>query len=113
MIRISCSRKGLQAVAVAMATCFALTACQSAPAPARFSRPGTSVEQFMRDRYECMKESQRPRGGAAIVGGIATSNVRYVVDCGMATSCMAARGYKPDSAGPLVAPPEANVECAP
>jgi hypothetical protein len=87
-----------------------LVACQAQP---RFSRPDTTHQQFMKDRYECMKESQRPRGGAAIVGGIATSNVRYVVDCGLATSCMAARGYKPDQNGPLVAPPEAEVECAP
>lgn len=97
-------------VVAALAVAAFLTGCETPP---RFSRANTSHEQFMKDRYECMKESQRPRGGAAIVGGIATSNVRYAVDCGMATSCMAARGYKPDSAGPLVAPPEANVECAP
>jgi hypothetical protein len=56
----------------------------------RWSRADTTQDQFMKDRYECLKEAETPRG----------------VDCDIWFPCMGARGYvRNDDEGTLY-PPE-------
>jgi len=67
------------------------------PAVASFSKPGVSEEQYVRDRYACMRESRvgDPVGGhedTAMLGGqkrLARREANRLFE-----ACMTARGYK-------------------
>jgi hypothetical protein len=76
-----------------------------------YSRPDTTQQQFMQDRYECLQEAQQRVSGAAVTpyGGGATS--RVVANCGVWLSCLGARGYTTDPNGDLFAPPGMAVYC--
>jgi hypothetical protein len=91
-----------------------LSGCATARPPVqmiRYSKPGGTQEQFMKDRYECLQESQQRVSGAAVdaYGGAANSQV--VTKCGLWVSCMGARGYTVDPTGNLSAPPGMVVLC--
>ena len=61
------------------------------PTIQRYSRPGTSEQTYMADRWQCYQQS----GGK----------------CGVWFSCLAALGYERDPEGDLAAPPEAVILC--
>jgi hypothetical protein len=72
-----------------------LAACVVQHPAQRYTRPDTTQEQFMQDRYECLQEAQR---------GPATS-------CTLISACMGARGYLLNPAGDLAPPPGMGVAC--
>ena len=86
-----------------------LAAC--APPLTRYTRPDTTQQQFLKDRYECLKQSEQRVSGAVVnpYGGAASSHER--ANCGLWYSCLAARGYVIDAAGDLAAPPGMAVPC--
>lgn len=57
------------------------------------SNNGASQDQFMRDRYSCLQETQQRISGAYVnqYGGAANSTVTPT--CSAWRACMAARGY--------------------
>ena len=63
------------------------------PLQLRYSRPGTSLQEFMVDRWQCYQQSGD--------------------SCAVWTSCLEARGYQEDPDGPLAAPPGAGIPCNP
>ncbi|HYA28293.1 MAG TPA: hypothetical protein VEI95_05705 [Acidobacteriota bacterium] len=77
----------------------------------RYIKSGATQEEFMKDRYECIQEAQQRVSGAYVgpYGGASSSKV--VINCGMLTSCMGARGYTVDPYGNLAAPPGMVVYC--
>jgi hypothetical protein len=93
----------------------ALTGCVSASTPPvkvfRFSRPDTTQQTFLQDRYQCAQESQQYHAegrSTALVNryfGSARSEYKtgMVANANLYLSCMAARGYTLDDNGPLVA----------
>jgi hypothetical protein len=66
--------------------------------PFRYTKPGTSQEQFMRDRYECSQYAGE------------TSN-SVTPNCGIWISCLEGRGYVLDPNGDLMPPPDRRVNC--
>jgi starvation-inducible outer membrane lipoprotein len=90
-----------------------LTACATAPQTTiRYTRVDTSQQEFMKDRYECLQQSEQRVSGAVVYGNVASSQEREVANCGLWLSCLTARGYTIDKAGDLAAPPEAVVLCS-
>jgi len=87
----------------------ALTGC--ARVTRVWTRPGTSQQQFMKDRYECMMQAreQVSQAYANAYGGAANSE--GVVNCGIWSGCLGARGYVVDPNGELKAPPGMAVPC--
>jgi hypothetical protein len=79
----------------AVAILLALAACVVRPAPQRYTRPDTTQEQFMQDRYGCLQESQRGP----------------VPSCSLISACMGAHGYTLDPGGDLAPPPGMAVAC--
>ncbi|MDE2447754.1 MAG: hypothetical protein KGO22_02205 [Gammaproteobacteria bacterium] len=66
--------------------------------PFRYSKSGTTQEQFMRDRYECLQYAGE------------TSN-SVTPNCDIWISCLAGRGYVLDPNGDLMPPPDKMVPC--
>jgi hypothetical protein len=92
-----------------------LSACVQPPPPptppTKFSNPSATREQFMADRYECIKESQQTVSGAVVnqAGGAASTHA--VISCGILNSCLGAKKYVVDPSGPLFAPPGMAIHC--
>jgi hypothetical protein len=86
-----------------------LVACT--PPLTRFTRPDTTQQQFMKDRYECLQEAEQRVSGAFAnsYGAAASSHER--ANCGLWYGCLAARGYALDKAGDLAAPQGTAVLC--
>jgi hypothetical protein len=76
-----------------IAAVLGLTGCAGLipPRPLHWSRENTTQDQFMTDRYECMKESGS-----------------Y---CDLFTACLGARGYARDYSGPLAPPSGSSFIC--
>jgi hypothetical protein len=66
--------------------------------PFRYSNPGSTQEQFMRDRTQCLQYASE------------TSN-SVTPNCGIWISCLAGRGYVLDPNGDLMPPPGMRVNC--
>gem|GEM_PF-4808769 len=77
-----------------------------------YTRADTTQAQFMKDRYECLQESQQRVSAAAVnaYGGASSSQV--VASCSVWASCLGARGYVVDPYGNLAAPPGMVVPCS-
>jgi predicted small lipoprotein YifL len=88
-MRVTLSSIGAAAILVALA------ACVVQPPAQRYTRPDTTQQQFMQDRYECLQEAQR--------GPVAS--------CSLISSCMGARGYILTPGGDLAPPPGMAVAC--
>ena len=73
-------------------------AAPTPPTPFRYKNPGTTPEQFMRDRYECLQYASE------------TSN-SVAPNCGIWIECLQARGYVLDPNGDLIPPPGKRVPC--
>jgi hypothetical protein len=71
----------------------------SPPAPTihlRFqSTQGRTQEQFMKDRYQCVTETQQSNSYVDSTLGISRSDVKP--SCGAFFSCLAAKGYLPSN----------------
>jgi hypothetical protein len=70
-------------------------ACVVQPPAQRYTRPNTTQQQFMQDRYECLQEAQRGP----------------VPSCSLISACMGARGYVLSSEGDLAPPANMVVAC--
>lgn len=91
---------------------FLVVGCTTAPPKMqRYSRPETTQSQFMKDRYECLLESQQRVSGAVVNAYGGASNSEVVPSCGVWMACLGARGYVVDEGGTLSAPPEMRVGC--
>ena len=64
----------------------------------RYTKPGATQEQFMRDRNECLQYASE------------TSN-SVAPNCDIWISCLAGRGYVLDPNGDLMSPPGMRVNC--
>lgn len=99
----------MKSTITALVLTFLFTACAASPPQKkptmRWSRPSTTQEQYMSDRYACFQESAEQVSGAAVTayGGTGGSHTAHSHNAYMA--CMGARGYVVDPNGPLVAPP--------
>jgi hypothetical protein len=85
---------GVAVIAMAMA------ACVSPPAM-RYTKPDTTQEEFMRDRYECLQDPQNKIPGT----------YGPVVSCTLLSACFGYRGYILDPHGNLAPPPGMIVPC--
>ncbi len=65
---------------------------QQSSQPARYSRPDTSQQTYMTDRWDCYQQS----------GGI----------CNVWASCLSALGYRKDPNGDLATPPDQVIQCS-
>jgi hypothetical protein len=75
------------------------------PAPIHaWSRANTTQDKYMKDRYDCITEARQQMGNTVVAGAYGSSNTRTIVNGGIFTSCLGARGYIPDPNGTLVAP---------
>ncbi len=104
--------------------CLMLVGCASAQ-QVRFINENATQEQFMRDRYDCIKASIQPNNGIYVnvyqgnkstnPFAVDTSNLQRAAENnanynsslpsrGMFLSCMVARGYTQDYDGNLFAP---------
>jgi hypothetical protein len=91
---------------IAIGAAIILSGCATTPPPTmRYAKLGASQQDFMRDRYECIKQAQQPRTGAFVSGYGGSSVGTIVTSRPIFVSCMSAKGYTLDQAGPLVAPP--------
>lgn len=70
----------------------------------RWAKEGGSEQQFLRDRYECLKDSQEQRSRFAANRYAAGGSSYQVTDSGMFQACMNARGYVLDDDGPFAPP---------
>jgi hypothetical protein len=97
----------------------ALSACAGAslgdpPPLTRFSHPTATQQQFMKDRYACMREAQQVKSNAVVTavpqyGGVGSANTRVVISRPLFMGCMGACGYAVDPKGSLAAPRESVV----
>ena len=75
----------------------------------RYSHRTADQEQFSRDKYACLQETQQPYsvGGVSGFAGAGSANVVGAsrggvrTDWDLFTACMHARGYREDSRGRL------------
>jgi hypothetical protein len=91
-----------------------LVACvqQQVPKPlARYSKAGATQEAFMKDRYECLQQSEQRVSGAFVSAYGGASNSQMLPSCGVWFACLGARGYTVDPNGNLSAPPGMIVYC--
>jgi hypothetical protein len=93
MLSVRARRGTLTFIGAAM---MVMTAACVVQLPAqRYTRPNTTQEQFMQDRYECLQESQRGP----------------VPSCSLISACMGARGYASSPEGDLAPPANMVVAC--
>ena len=71
----------------------------------QWSKEGVSQDQFMKDRYGCIKDAQQT------VTSSWDGSIEVIVNCDIFKSCMAGDGYSLKSAGGLDAPKPMNMRC--
>lgn len=102
----------MKLVLASLTSVFLVAGCTTQPPKMlRYSRPETTQSQFMKDRYECLLESQQRVSGAVVNAYGGASNSEVVPSCGIWMACLGARGYVVDEVGTLSAPPETRVGC--
>lgn len=111
-------RRAVSGAALVLAA--AVSGC--APTYVRYmTTTGASQQQFMADRYTCLRETQQRVSGAYVTqfGGAASSHV--MPSCSALNACLAARGYyRADTSnrsdfnqpGSLHVPQGAMIQCA-
>lgn len=72
---------------------------------------GSTQEQLLKDRYDCLRETQQRVSSASInaYGGAADSSV--MPSCSAFAACMASRGYVRSDKGNVIVPDSARIEC--
>ena len=84
------------------------------PRTVRYSKDGTAQQEFMKDRDECLLQSQRQVSGAVVGsygGSYGAASSTTVCSLSVWKACLGARGYVVDAKGDLVAPPNMVVQC--
>jgi hypothetical protein len=78
---------------------------------ARYSRAGTSQDEYIADRYECIAEAEQTVSNPFLaITGHATQT-REMPNCAKWVSCMKARGYSLDPNGNLGVLPRMAIQC--
>ncbi len=67
--------------------------------------PEYGQADFDRDWYQCRRENTRPKVSSVVVPTLGTYDAGMVVDEDMASSCLAARGWRPVAANTTQSPP--------
>ena len=75
----------------------------------RWSKEGTTQADFLRDRYECLRDSQQQDSRFFANAQVAAGRSRQITDSGLFVACMNARGYARDDAGPFAPPADGAV----
>jgi uncharacterized lipoprotein YajG len=107
-------------IAIGMLAGCANQQVQQIQQPIRYSHKTATVEQFFKNRYECLKETEQRQtqsttsgyanGYGANYGGSANSTVRPT--CSALSACLAARGYVKTPNGNLEVPAGAVIQCS-
>jgi hypothetical protein len=79
----------------------------------RYSKPWATQQDFMKDRYDCLLQSQRQVSAAYVSAYGGASGSSTVCSMGVWKACLGARGYQVDPNGALGAPPDMVVYCQP
>jgi hypothetical protein len=87
----------------ALAAALVLAACAEDVPTMKWSKPGTSYEEFVADRTACVQQSKE-QSTTYYLGGVRYSGKPNVLDAGVFLPCMHERGYAPDPKG-YAAPP--------
>ena len=84
-----------------------LTGCASL----RYTNKNSNMEQFLKERYECLKETQFKSESATVTkyGGGYSSSV--TPSCSAFNACLAAKGYLKTNDGELIVPESAVITC--
>lgn len=64
-----------------------------------WSKPGATNEQFLQDRYVCVRDARGEAGGFFVSRGTGGGEVSPVVSRDVFVACMASRGWKQDPNG--------------
>jgi hypothetical protein len=91
---------GTLALPCALVLCLLASGCSHVY---RYSKPGATQEEFMKDRAECLQQARRGADGKD-TGDPEPS-------CADWMGCMDSRGYVPDDKGALKPPPGAALSC--
>jgi len=89
----------------------ALASACSSPEEARYSRAGTTQDEFMADRFDCISKSEQNVSNPLLAVMGAATTTSQLPNCEQWTSCMKARGYSLDPDGKLGAPPRMAIKC--
>lgn len=99
----------MKQVLLVVALALGLVACATPPPPHTFkwSKPGATYDEFLKDRYACITEgrSRASAGYANAYGAAAQSG--EIIRRDIVLACLAARGYREDPNG--FGPPEGGV----
>lgn len=71
----------------------------------RWSRAEGTRQEYLADRYECLKEAQEVRSSHAANQYGAVGRSGQATNAGLFIACMEARGYVRDEEGPFAPPP--------
>ena len=88
-----------------------LVACAQPQVIVRYSKPDATQTQFMKDRYECLQESQQRESGAYVNPYAGAASSQMVVPCSVFKACLGARGYVTDPNGNLTVQPDMIIRC--
>ena len=105
----------MRSVTLAALLVLQLLGCATNPPPPmlRFTKPGATQQEFMKDRYECLLQSQRQVSGAYVGAYGGASSTSTVCSFGVWKACLGGRGYELDPSGALGAPPAMAIACQP
>ena len=75
-------------------TLVAMNSCASQPTYVRWiNQRNVSQEQFMKDRYDCLRETQQRVSSASVDAYGGQSSSQVMPSCSAWHACLAARGY--------------------
>ncbi|SRR5258708_6344197 len=83
--------------------------------PGKWSKPGATYDEFLKDRYACILEARGRSSGSFVQGGTpygpgyGASRSDDVIQANIYLPCMAARGYRRDPNGEFGPPPGGEV----
>ena len=94
-------------------TAVLVAACAAAPSrPLGYAKVGTTQEQFVKDRDECLQQSRRPVLGTYVGTFAVVGESTTTANCGVVAACLDSRGYAVDPLANLNHPAEMVVSCA-
>ena len=78
----------------------------------RYTKQGATQDQFMKDRYECLRQTQQRIESANYSYGGGNYNSTVMPSCSALASCLASRGYYQKKDGELVVPSGTGIRCS-
>lgn len=96
---------------IVLGVVLALAACVEDVPTMKWSKPGSTYEEFVADRSICVEQSQS-QSQSFYLGGARYGGKKNVLDSGTFLPCMRNRGYAPDAKG-YAAPPGDELPLAP